>query len=254
MATFLATGSVLGLPLPGGPTMGSDDPQPATMVAPADVAQVPTVTEPSPDATPALTGVPGRWIGVVVSDAGAGAGAGSGQEQPQARPRDAVSPSASPSVSPSPTPSPTSSPTPSPRPSRSPKPPPPQPTPSPEPEPEPTRSPDPGDDGGVICDFDWRAGPAEVERLIRCAAQRWEVPGGPDKAVDVAMCESSLRPDAIGGDGLYLGIFQQHRDYWPARATRYGFDGVSALNGRANIIVSIRMASEGGWGPWTGCA
>lgn len=249
MATFLATGSVLGIPTPFGPPVASDAPAPVVLVAPAsDAPPSPDGTGPS-DTSPALAGVPGRWIAVVVAGDGAATGTESASGRERDRPDDAVT--ASPT--PSPTPSPTSSPKPSPRPTRSPSPtPPPRPTPSPEP--EPTRSPDPGDDAEIICDFDWRAGPEEVEKLIRCAAQRWEVPGGPDKAVDVARCESSLRPDAIGGDGLYLGIFQQHRDYWPARATRYGFDGVSALNGRANIIVSIRMASEGGWGPWTGCA
>lgn len=248
MATFVATGSVLGIPTPGSPPIGPlGTAEPIVLVAPATEAS--TVTQGGPTSSGSdFSGVPGRWIGAVVAEPGAGTGTESASGRDRDRREDAVSPSPSPSAAPSPA----ASPKPSPRPTPSPTLPPPRPTPSPEP--EPTRSPDPGDGGEVVCDFDWRAGPSEVEKLIRCAAEIWPVQGGPDKAVEVAKCESSLRPDAVGGDGLYLGIFQQHRDYWPARATRYGFDGVSALNGRANIIVSIRMASEGGWGPWSGCA
>lgn len=150
-----------------------------------------------------------------------------------------------PAPKPEPKPKPTESPSPRPEPSR---------TPTPTPEPSPTMTPSPSLEDAPFCDFDWRAGPDQVEALIRCVAERWEVPGGPDKAVAVARCESGLNPRAVGPNDLYLGIYQQHREYWPARATQYGFEGVSAFNARANIIVSIRMASEGGWGPWSGCA
>lgn len=102
-----------------------------------------------------------------------------------------------------------------------------------------------------VCAIDWRDGPAEVERLIRCAARTWTVPGGPDYAVMVARCESRLDPRTVYYG--HHGVFQHMIEYWPARATAYGFDGWSPLNGRANIIVSIRMVHVGGWGPWS-CA
>lgn len=102
------------------------------------------------------------------------------------------------------------------------------------------------------CDFDWRAGPAQVEKLIRCAAERWSVPGGPDKAVAVARCESGMNPYREGsGVG---GVFQHSLRYWPERATRFGFDGWSVYNGRANVMVAIQYAHLYGWSAWSGCA
>src|SRR5919204_6112752 len=106
--------------------------------------------------------------------------------------------------------------------------------------------------GGRICRIDWKDGRHQVKRLIRCAARTWHVPGGPHKALTVARCESGYDPSAYNPAG-YLGVFQQARVYWPGRADRYGFDGRSAFNGRANVIVSIRMAHAGGWSPWS-CA
>ena len=103
-----------------------------------------------------------------------------------------------------------------------------------------------------ICDIDWKRSPFQLKRLIRCAARRWDVAGGPDKAVAVARCESRLNPRAYNPGG-YAGVFQQATRYWPSRATIYGFHDYSVYNGRANIMVSIRMAHRGGWGPWA-CA
>lgn len=103
-----------------------------------------------------------------------------------------------------------------------------------------------------------RVGP--VAEIIRCAVRRWPVPGGATKALAVARCESGLRPDAVGGDNL--GTFQHKARYWRDRAKRYlrpSWDvrpwRVSAFNGWANVIVSIRMAHDRniGWWPWS-CA
>lgn len=102
-----------------------------------------------------------------------------------------------------------------------------------------------------VCDIRWREGEHQVKRLIRCAARRWSVEGGPSKALSVARCESGFDPKAYGGGNL--GVFQQNSRYWPGRAKAYGFRGYSAFNGRANVIVSIRMAHRGGWSPWS-CA
>lgn len=99
----------------------------------------------------------------------------------------------------------------------------------------------------------WRNGPDAIARLIRCATRKWSVPGGTDYALRVAYCESKLHAEARSRTGHYLGVFQQSTTYWPARAREYGFPGWSPLNGRANVIVSVRMAHDGGWGAWT-CA
>ncbi|HEY6103338.1 MAG TPA: hypothetical protein VI007_08970 [bacterium] len=102
-----------------------------------------------------------------------------------------------------------------------------------------------------ICDYDWKASKHEVKQLIRCAAHHWGSPGGANKALDVARCESGFQPDAYNPSG-YAGVYQQAVRYWPDRAHKWGFPHRSAYNGRANIIVSIRMAnSANGWRIWS---
>jgi hypothetical protein len=102
-----------------------------------------------------------------------------------------------------------------------------------------------------VCDYRWDDSTFQLKRLIRCAARRWTVPGGPQKALDVAECESNFDPRAYGGGNG--GVFQQRLSYWPARARMFGFPGMSVYNGRANVIVSVRMAHGAGWSAWT-CA
>jgi len=103
-----------------------------------------------------------------------------------------------------------------------------------------------------ICDYDWKASKREVKQLIRCAARHWGSPGGANKALDVARCESGFQTDAYNPSG-YAGVYQQALRYWPGRADKWGFPDRSAYNGRANIIVSVRMAnSADGWHIW-GC-
>ncbi len=104
-----------------------------------------------------------------------------------------------------------------------------------------------------VCDFDWREGTWHIKQLIKCAAERWDSPGTPEQAVAVARCESNLRVQAYSSGG-YAGLFQQSTRYWPGRAARWGQPDRSVFNGRANIIVSIRMAaSAGSWSAWAGC-
>ena len=92
------------------------------------------------------------------------------------------------------------------------------------------------------------------KRLIRCATERWEVPGGAARAICIADAESGLDPSAESEDGTYLGLFQHLAEAWPERYetwTRPGWDlDESALSGRTNAIVTIRMVSAGGWGAW----
>jgi hypothetical protein len=112
------------------------------------------------------------------------------------------------------------------------------------------------DSSGVsrrICPIDWREGTWHVKRLIRCAAHRWDVPGGANKALSIAGRESHFKPGAYNAYSGASGIYQHLRRYWPGRARAYGFRGWSAFNARANIIVSIRMVhSLGSWSPWGG--
>jgi hypothetical protein len=93
---------------------------------------------------------------------------------------------------------------------------------------------------------------------IRCAVARWRVPGGAAVALCIAKRESGLLPWAESGDGLNKGLFQQHVHYWDGNYqgyTRRWWDlPRRILSGRTNTIVSIRMASDIGWGPWGGRA
>ncbi len=97
---------------------------------------------------------------------------------------------------------------------------------------------------------------AYSRQLIRCAAGLWDVPGGAAVAICIARRESGLIPSARSRDGLNQGLFQQHVDYWNANYRNYAAPSWrlsrNILNGRTNAVVSIRMASEIGWGPWGG--
>ena len=110
--------------------------------------------------------------------------------------------------------------------------------------------------------------------LIKCAIDKWSVPGGLSKALDVAYCESgdNLWPWSYydeKGDGAPFGcagVFQQNTKYWVGRVheylkpkwfTKFEWKRIltrqGAYNARANVLVSIQMAHAGGWGPWS-CA
>lgn len=102
--------------------------------------------------------------------------------------------------------------------------------------------------GYRACDFHWWKGRWHTKQLIRCQSERSEV--GTDVALRVARCESGLRPKAYNPASGASGIFQQLSRYWPRRAKRYGFEDWDVFNGRANIIVSLRMAAHDGWGHW----
>jgi len=96
------------------------------------------------------------------------------------------------------------------------------------------------------------------KRFIRCAEDRWEVPGGAEKAICIARAESGLVPDTVSARGEHLGLFQHSAEAWPARFEEWthgswGLDE-SALSGRSNAIVTIRMVNANGWGPWAGVA
>lgn len=101
-----------------------------------------------------------------------------------------------------------------------------------------------------------------VKRLIRCAVRRWAVEGGASKALAVAECESSLYTWASNGtyEGIYqIGNWPGARSTWLAHRHWYFPRWVntdwkpSALNERANVIVSIRWAHALGWSAWA-CA
>jgi hypothetical protein len=97
---------------------------------------------------------------------------------------------------------------------------------------------------------------SKMKRLIECATDRWEVRGGARRAICVADAESGLNPKATSSGGDFVGLFQHMADAWPDRFdswTRPRWNlNESALSGRSNTIVTIRMVNADGWGPWRG--
>jgi hypothetical protein len=91
------------------------------------------------------------------------------------------------------------------------------------------------------------------KRQIRCAVERFgPVPGGHVRTVCIAERESGLDPEATSPTELYLGLFQHAAAHWDERYetwTRPVWDlPTSALEGRTNAIVTIRMVRDaGGW-------
>lgn len=65
------------------------------------------------------------------------------------------------------------------------------------------------------------------------------------KAVRVARCESGLSVHAVGGGGLYYGLFQ----FGAYARKRYGF----AWDARTQANAAAAMWRDGGWRPWPIC-
>jgi hypothetical protein len=97
---------------------------------------------------------------------------------------------------------------------------------------------------------------SKMTRLIECATDRWEVGGGSQRAICVADAESDLSPQMTSTNGDYVGLFQHLADAWPDRYDAWTLPrwnlNESALSGRTNTIVTIRMVNADGWGPWRG--
>lgn len=113
------------------------------------------------------------------------------------------------------------------------------------------------------CDFHRKEGVTvrqHSREQIRCAAHKWDVPGGVAVALCIARRESGLLPWAESGDGKNKGLFQQHVNYWDGNYDTFTRSSWGLprgiLSGRTNTIVSIRMAHDPdiGWGPWGGRA
>jgi hypothetical protein len=91
-------------------------------------------------------------------------------------------------------------------------------------------------------------------RQIRCAVERFgPVRGGVERAICIAKRESGLHPRAQSLTGMYLGLYQHAAKDWERRYDEYtklAWDlPISALKGRTNAIVAVRMAVEAdGWG------
>jgi len=74
------------------------------------------------------------------------------------------------------------------------------------------------------------------------------------KALAIAQRESGLAWYAVNPSSGAAGVYQHLPQYWKARVLSYPALrlGPSVFNARSNILVAIRMAHSGGWGPWGG--
>lgn len=102
-----------------------------------------------------------------------------------------------------------------------------------------------------VCPIDWRRSSWHVQRLIKCAAAHWEVPGGEQMALAIAWRESRFQHDAYNSSSGAAGIYQHLLKYWPDRAYEFGFATRSPFDARANIIVTMKMVKRYGWWPWS---
>lgn len=91
------------------------------------------------------------------------------------------------------------------------------------------------------------------KRQIRCAVAAFgPLTGGVARAVCIAKRESGLIPTAESPSGTYLGLYQHAAKAWKTRYKDYTKASwalpTSALKGRTNAIVTIRMVvALGGW-------
>jgi hypothetical protein len=106
------------------------------------------------------------------------------------------------------------------------------------------------------CDLPRRDGETvqhHARRLIECAVGVFgPIRGGAARAVCIAKRESGLVPSASSKRGKYLGLYQHAASYWPSRFDTYtkaSWDlPSSALSGRSNAVVTVRMVRAiGGW-------
>lgn len=94
----------------------------------------------------------------------------------------------------------------------------------------------------------------EVHLTIHCGVRAFRV--SHSIADTVASRESGMRSGARNTSSGACGIFQHMPRYWPGRVGDYNHARPrwdlhpSCFNARSNILVSLRMAAIGGWGPW----
>ncbi len=93
-------------------------------------------------------------------------------------------------------------------------------------------------------------------RLITCAADKWPVEGGAEKAICIADRESGLIPTASSPTGMYVGLFQHSAADWPRRYDEWTRPWwqlkENPYNGRTAAIVTIRISNAEGWAAWAG--
>ena len=104
--------------------------------------------------------------------------------------------------------------------------------------------------------------PEKVHRrvlwLIRCATNRWDVPGGYEQAVAIATRESgshtwpwALNPS--GSAGVLQIIPSTYQAWWAAFHRRVVMHRLAdnVFNSRTNVLLGVWAANAYGWGAWS---
>ncbi len=73
-----------------------------------------------------------------------------------------------------------------------------------------------------------------------------------DRAIEVAICESSLNTGAYNPAG-YGGLFQHAISAWDDRSAAAGWAGASIYDGNANAAVAAWLVYTDGWHHWPNC-
>lgn len=95
----------------------------------------------------------------------------------------------------------------------------------------------------------------EVKLTISCAVHRWPVPGGLDKALDIAYRESRFHQFAESYTHC-RGIYQWAPSTWTSVLhdfpPLYAVLGHNVYNARSNVLYAIKYAHNRSWAPWGG--
>jgi len=98
---------------------------------------------------------------------------------------------------------------------------------------------------------DWST--KEVRYTIKCAVNRWPVPGGLTQAMYVANRESGYHQFAYNPSGC-SGVYQWAQGTWSSVLNDfpplYKVLGHSVWNARSNVMYAVKYAHNRGWGPW----
>lgn len=93
--------------------------------------------------------------------------------------------------------------------------------------------------------------PGDVRGAIAYWAQHYGV--NADYLLSVAKCESNFRTNAVGGGGLYLGLFQYAPSTWSGFSANAGVGGASIWDGNAQARTTAWAFANGKSSHW-GCA
>jgi hypothetical protein len=97
----------------------------------------------------------------------------------------------------------------------------------------------------------------DVKQTIRCGVDHWRVSGGVHKAMSIARCESGFHPHANNSTSSAKGVYQFLDSTWSsvkrhyrALARRWSLSH-RVFNGRANVVLAVKLAHGSGWGSWS---